>query len=167
VNIFFFAGEADMRLLLRLCEEQKLGVIPTTYKIGHEPKIQDAVHYEYGEASFALLPREFTLDDVLYNPGSKGKAGIAEIDLDTAPVIICDPPALWGTKLDVGEISIAEEMTDRRFTLVERRYDYLSRTIRKWAKTDKNQGHVGPETERLVKQKKLQLGLGKRSVTLW
>ncbi|MCC6809389.1 MAG: hypothetical protein IT381_18315 [Deltaproteobacteria bacterium] len=167
MNIFFFAAETDMKLLLRLCEEQKLGVIPTTYKIGKEPVIESAVHYEPGEAAFALLPREYTLDDVIYNPGSKGKAGIATIDLETAPVIICEPPVLWGTKLDVGEFSVADEMTDRRFTLVERRYDFLSRTIRRWAKTDKNQGHVGPETERLVKQKKLQLGLGKRSVELW
>lgn len=167
MNIVFFAADADMKYLLRLCEEQKLGVIPTTYKLGTEPVIESAVHYEWTDASFALLPREYTLDDVIYNPGTKGKSSLALIDLDTAPVIVCDPPALWGTKLDAGEISIADEMSDRRFTLVERRYDFLSRTIRRWARTDKNQGHVGPETERLVKAKKLQLGLGKRSVELW
>lgn len=167
MNIFFFANETDMKLLMRLCEEQRLGIVPISYKIGKEPEVIPAAEYEVTDAAFALLPREYSLDDVMYIPGMKGKAGTALIERDTAPVIYCEPPALWSTKLDRGSLEIEEEMGDPRFTLVERRYDILSRTIRRWAKTDKNQGHVGPETEKLVKQKKLQLGLGKRSVELW
>ncbi len=167
MHVNFFAVAEDMKHLMRLCEEQKLMVLPVSYALGQEPVPEPAISYEIGESAFCLVPREFSLDDVIYIEGQKHKRGTALLDREASPVIVCDPPVVWGTKLDGGSLDVAGEASGHKFTLIERRYDALHRHIKRWARTDKNQGYVAPAAERLVKEKRLQLGLGKRSVELW
>jgi len=168
MHVNFYAIEEDMKLLMRVAEEQKLRVMPITYVIEEEnPQPIAAKDYEVTDAQFCFIPKEFTLEDIKYIEGQKGKKGVAVLDRDESPVIVCAPPVLWGAKLDGGHLDVEGEAAGHKFSLVERRYDFLMRSIKKWARTDKNQGYVGPATEKLVKEKRLQLGLGKRSVTLW
>jgi hypothetical protein len=167
MHVNFYAVPEDMKLLQRLFEEQKLVVMPVQYTIGEEPVPQEVVDYEIGETSFCLMPREFTLEDIFYVEGQRNKRGVAYLDRTVSPVIFCEPPGLWGTKLDGGYLDVEGEAKGHKFSIIERRYDFIQRAIRKWAKTDKNQGFVGPTAEKMVKEKRLQLGLGKRSVELW
>jgi hypothetical protein len=168
MHVNFFAIEADMKALMGVAEEQRLLVMPVSYPVETgEPQPVSPLDYEITDAQFCFLPKEFTLEDIVYIEGQKGKKGIAMLDRDESPVIVCAPPVQWGTKLDGGHLDVEGEAAGHKFSLVERRYDFLMRAIKKWARTDKNQGYVGPAAEKLVREKRLQLGLGKRSVTLW
>lgn len=168
MNFNYFATPEDMKLVMRLASEQKLGVVPQRYRIAEpEPSIVLAADYVLGEEAFCFVPHEYSMDDIPYIEGTKGRKGWAIMDQETAPVIYVEPPVLWATKLDAGTMFIEESVTAHKMSLTTVRFRYMWNMIKRWARADQKQGYIGPHAERLVREKRLQLGLGKRSVEIW